>query len=88
MVETLTTLTLLSVAALIIFAIRFKRQHAAHAGSPAEIARLQHHEAWLRERLERAQREQWGAEMIAGLAEELAATSQQLARAMAPGATR
>jgi hypothetical protein len=48
-----------------------------------ELARLRHHEAWLRQRLELAERERWGADMIAGLADELRTTSQQLARATA-----
>jgi hypothetical protein len=83
MVETFTTLTLLSIAALVIFRIWFKRKQAAHAGSPAEIARLQHHEAWLRERLARAEREHWGEAMIGELVADLEETTQALTRATA-----
>ena len=45
-----------------------------------DVQRLRQHEAWLRERLHRAEREAWDREMIAGLADELCATSNQLAR--------
>ena len=45
-----------------------------------DLQRLRHHEGWLRQRLELAQREQWDREMIAGLSDELRATSLQLAR--------
>jgi hypothetical protein len=45
-----------------------------------DIQRLRHHEVWLRERLERAEREQWGEAMIENLAAELRATSRQLDR--------
>ncbi len=41
--------------------------------------RLRHHAAWLQDRLERAQREQWGPEMTGLIATELKATNAQLA---------
>jgi hypothetical protein len=52
------------------------------AGYPArdEIARLQHHAAWLEQRLVVAQRECWGGEMIAAISAELAATAGELER--------
>jgi hypothetical protein len=53
-----------------------------------ELARLHQHEAWLRQRLALAERERWGADMIAGLGDELRATSQQLARAATPPTSR
>lgn len=49
--------------------------------TPADLECLRHHESWLRQRLERAQREQWGDDMVAGLAAELQATSEHLRRA-------
>lgn len=50
-----------------------------------DLERLRDHEGWLRERLHRARLERWDREMIAGLADELHATSQQLARLSALG---
>ena len=48
-----------------------------------DLQRLRHHEVWLRERLVRAEREQWGEAMIESLAAELRTTSRQLDRAAA-----
>ena len=58
-----------------------------HARNPAnynardEVARLRQHSAWLHQRLELAQRERWGGDMIASLSDEIEATAEQLARA-------
>lgn len=59
------------------------RQHAGHGATDPrrEIERLQHQERWLRQRLERAKRENWGSEMIAGFAKDLESTSRELAEA-------
>jgi hypothetical protein len=46
-----------------------------------DLQRLRQHEAWLRERLHRAELEQWDDAMIASLAADLRATSHQLDRA-------
>jgi hypothetical protein len=43
-----------------------------------EAARLEQHAAWLKQRLEVAQRENWDDEMIAPLAAELEAISREL----------
>lgn len=53
-----------------------------------DLQRLRQHEAWLRERLHRAQLERWDSDMIAGLAEELRATSHQLVRVAASASVR
>ena len=46
-----------------------------------ELQRLKQHERWLQQRLERARRENWGEEMTAGFATDLAATTQKLTEA-------
>lgn len=46
-----------------------------------ELERLQTREAWLRQRLELARRENWDGKMRAAIADELGATSHHLARA-------
>ena len=58
----------------------------SHTRNPAnfntrdEVARLQQHAAWLEQRLELAQRENWGADMIDSLTDEMKATSEHLVR--------
>ena len=46
-----------------------------------DVHRLRHQEAWLSQRLQVAETERWGAEMVAGIAAELHLTKQELARA-------
>ena len=53
-----------------------------------DLHRLRHHETWLRERLHRARLERWDSDMIAGIADELRATSHQLARVTVSDSTR
>ena len=53
-------------------------RNPANHDSRQEQVRLQHHYAWLQERLEVARRENWGGEMVGGLADELEATARQL----------
>jgi len=43
--------------------------------------RLRRHHAWLRQRMEMAERERWDAGMIRAIADELAVTSARLAKA-------
>lgn len=45
----------------------------------ADRRRLERHEAWLRHRLELAERERWGADMVGHLEAELRATRERLA---------
>ena len=57
--------------------------HARRPGrhdSPKELARLRDREEWLRQRLHQAQRENWGDEMTAAHAAELATITGQPAR--------
>ena len=68
-------------ASVIVYAVAWLRSRDPSLVNVAEdVQRLRHHEAWLRERLERAQLERWDSDMIAGIADELRATSYQLAR--------
>ena len=66
-------------------ALLHARDPANHNGA-AEVARLRHHAAWLEQRLERAQREGWGSDMIRPLSDEIAAVSAQLQRVSASSA--
>ena len=56
-----------------------------HARDPAnfvtgdELVRLRQQSSWLRERLERAERERWSDDLRAGLADEWRITTEQLA---------
>jgi hypothetical protein len=43
-----------------------------------ELARLEQHHAWLRERLDRAQREKWDDDMVATIVAQKASTAAQL----------
>ena len=77
---------ILSVSAIIvaiyIFAWVQSRNPALHSPQK-EAVRLQHHLAWLDQRLATARREKWGNEMIARLAADQAATARELARVQA-----
>jgi hypothetical protein len=44
-----------------------------------DLARLRQHRVWLEQRLETAQRENWGDDMIEGIAAELDETARQVA---------
>ncbi len=44
-----------------------------------DLATLRQHRAWLEQRLEVAQRENWGPDMVDGIAAELAETSRAIA---------
>lgn len=58
-----------------------------HARNPAnqnvhdEIARLRQHVGWIEQRIELAERERWGTDMVATLMDEKAAAAEHLARA-------
>jgi hypothetical protein len=59
----------------------------AHVRNPAnhnvraEISRLRQHAEWLQDRLDLAEREKWGAGMVAGISSELTTTVAALERA-------
>lgn len=88
MPETLAVLFVFAVVAIIYVAAWLRSRNPSLVNVDDELQRLRHHEAWLRERLHRAQLERWDADMIAGLADELRATSRQLARAQTEDRTR
>ncbi len=81
MPEAFSVLFVFAICAFLFVAARLRSRNPALVPSADELQRLRHHEAWLRERLHRAEQEQWDAQMIAGLADELRSTSEQLARA-------
>ena len=56
-------------------------RNPANTNAQAEIARLRQHAAWLEQRMEVAQREKWGGDMIATLSDEMEGTARQLVRA-------
>ena len=80
MPEALAVLLVFAVCVIVYVAAWLRCRNPSLADAHDDFQRLRHHEAWLRERLHRAEREQWDAEMIAGIAGELDATSHQLAR--------
>ena len=84
MPETVTVLFIFAVCVSLFLVVRFQSRHPANVNAAAELERLQLHEAWLSERLHRAEREDWGDDMIAGIAEELHATSRELDRMRIP----
>lgn len=81
MPEALAVLFVVAVCVVIYVAAWLRGRDPALVNAHEDLQRLRHHEAWLHERLHRAQLERWDADMIAGLADELRATSRQLARA-------
>lgn len=80
MPEAFAVLLVFAVSAAVYVAAWLSTRGSLSAHTVADLARLQQHEAWLRERLHRAEREQWGDEMIAGIAAELRAASRELDR--------
>ena len=80
MPEALVVLFIFGVSVIVFVAAWIRGRDPSLANAHDELQRLRHHEAWLRERLHRAEREQWDRAMIAGLADELRDTSRQLAR--------
>ncbi len=88
MPEALAVLVVLALSVVIYVVAWFQSRDPANFNAAAELERLQLHEAWLRDRLQRATSEQWDHAMIAALTEELRATSQQLARVTVSSASR
>jgi hypothetical protein len=81
MPEALAVLVVLVVSIAIWLGAWWQMRGTPQLSTPADLERLRHHESWLRQRLERAQREQWGADMVDGIAAELRLTSETLRRA-------
>lgn len=61
----------------------FKSRDKSGIDPRAELERLQHHELWLKQRLEVAQKENWGADMVAAISADLAETAKQITEANA-----
>jgi hypothetical protein len=83
MPEALAILLVFAIIVAIYIAAWLQSRNPALSSPQKESARLQHHLAWLEQRLTTARREKWGHEMIAALAEEQAATGRELARVQA-----
>ena len=81
MPEALAVLAVFVVAIVAWFGAWMHTRNPANYDARGEVARLRQHAAWLEQRLELAQRERWGGDMVASLQEEVESTAQQLARA-------
>lgn len=88
MPEALVIFFIFAVTALVFVAAWIRGRDPSLVNVHDDLQRLRQHEIWLRERLHRAEREQWDDAMIAGLADELRATSLQLARLARSDAAR
>jgi hypothetical protein len=88
MPEALAVMVVFAVCVVVYFVALFQSRDPARVDVREDFQQLQLHEAWLRERLHRAQREQWDADMIAGLAGELEIASRKLARTPVPVTVR
>jgi hypothetical protein len=76
-------LAIVAVAAVVVVAFIgawLQERNPAHQDARADLERLRQHATWLEQRLELAERENWGEAMIASLTAEHAATVQQLTR--------
>lgn len=82
MPEALAVFFILAVSVIVFAAAWLRGRDLSLINADDELQRLRHHEAWLRLRLELAEREQWSDDMIAGIADEHHRTSLQLARAV------
>lgn len=80
MPEALVVFFIFSVTAIVFVAAWIRGRDPSLINLPDDVQRLRHQEMWLRERLHRAEREQWDDAMIAGLAADLRATSIELDR--------
>lgn len=78
MPEALVVLGVLAVALISWLGAWLHTRNPANTNPAEEAARLREHVAWLEQRLEVARRENWGGEMVAGIAAELSTTSRQL----------
>jgi hypothetical protein len=54
-------------------------RHPAQQNTAEDLVTLHRHRAWLQQRLEMAQRENWGDDMVESIAAELTATAEQIA---------
>ena len=78
MPEALAVAVVFIVAIVAWFGAWLNARNPANYNARDEMARLRHHAAWLEQRLETAQRERWGEDMVENISDELATTSAQL----------
>ena len=83
MPEALAILFILIVAGGVYLYAWVQARNPARRNAAEDQARLERHEAWLRQRLELAKRERWGADMVRSIEAELLTTRERLA-AMPP----
>lgn len=81
MPEALALVAVFVIAVVIYFAMWMQTRDPALNKPHEERARMELHVKWLEERLARARREEWGAEMLANIAAERDATVARLAKA-------
>jgi hypothetical protein len=81
MPEALAIIVVFATCALIYVVARFQSRNPAKVDAAAELERLLLHEAWLRDRLSRAERERWDQKMVASITQELRETSDKITRA-------
>jgi hypothetical protein len=80
MPEALAVLVVFAVTIIVAVAAWLRSRDPSLVNVEEDLQRLRHHETWLRERLLRATEERWSSDMVAEIANELHATSLQLAR--------
>lgn len=78
MPEAFAVLVVVVVAIAAWFGAWMQARDPANYNAREEAERLRHHAVWLEQRLELAQREKWGGDMVTGIADELDATCRQL----------
>ena len=88
MPEAVAIIVVFAACVLIYVVAWFQSRNPANVDNAAELERLQLHEAWLRERLLRAELEQWDPKMIASITQELRETSGHITRATVSSDTR
>lgn len=81
MPEALAIVAVLVIAVVIYFAMWLQTRDPALHRPHEDRERMRHHVTWLEERLAKAQREKWGAEMVTSLTAERDATVARLAKA-------
>ena len=84
----LAIIAFLIAAGIVAFAWFYTAAPARQEKAEAASTRLAQYEAWLRERLRRADREAWNPAMKLQIAQQLAATREQLVRLRPPGSGR
>lgn len=79
MPEALAIVAVFAVVAIAFVGAWLQERNPAIQSSQIEVERLRHHAAWLEQRLELAQRENWDERMVSAIAEDREATRRRLA---------